>query len=329
MKSLSPLRRLFGTGALLAILVTSSAAFADPAPNADFQKGLAAFDKRDYPAAVESFRRAYAADPRELHLWNLALAEAKTKQFIQAYKHLLALRAGPKLDADHEQKFPMLFTAVKNGLVGVTIDAPIGSTVSIDNDAVGIAPLAEPIYVTPGETHVADAHHDGKRGSERIAPFPAGSSTGIVLKFPAPPPAVPPLAKPTAVQSAKAPGAAPSYGVRNALVAGQAGLAVVALGAGIFFNVQASDAGERASQIRTEGTCTAPSAPGCTALKEQVERNHDGHTAGIVFYAASGALALGAAATYLLWPRASSQTTAWAAPALDGRGGSVGFLRRF
>lgn len=95
MKPLSTLRRLIGTGALLAVLFASSAALADPMPNPDFQKGLAAFDKRDYPAAVESFRRAYATDPQEAHLWNLALAEAKAKQFIQAYKHLLIIRAGP------------------------------------------------------------------------------------------------------------------------------------------------------------------------------------------------------------------------------------------
>jgi hypothetical protein len=124
---------------------------------ARFEEGLERVKSGDFDAARLSFAQAYTVLRRPAILWNLALAEEKTGHAIDALGHFKQVVR----DADATPSDREVAQRHAAGLMArtghIAVEAPPGATLIVDGEPRDvIAPLAEPLDVTPGH-HVIEA----------------------------------------------------------------------------------------------------------------------------------------------------------------------------
>jgi hypothetical protein len=318
----------FATALLLAPASARAADKSTREAEARFQDGLARVKSHDFEAARLSFAQAYAVLHRPQILWNLALAEEKTDHLVEALQHFRGVAADATAGADraNAQRHVDSLAALTGH---IDVKAPPGAQVSIDGSTTFTAPLMVPIDVVPGR-HVVDADVSvGPRSIPiEVAEGQVARVTFGALDAPAAAPAPPPPA-PAAEASAPAhetphdepaPAPEPSSSARTITTASLGGAAVVALGLGIYFGLQSRS---QASTVNSFGSqhasdyCAVPSpATGttCTQWNNAYQaQNRDGVISDVA-YGVGAALAVGAVATWFLWPRGSHGNAAWVLP---------------
>ncbi len=112
-------------------------------------------------------------------------------------------------------------------------------------------------------------------------------------------------------------------------------LGVAGVGTGAVLMLVAGSHKKKAENLSAElpgdSACVGPSPDArCEELQTRLEKLDSNHNAGVVGYAVGGTLLVGAVATYLLWPKPSSEK-AWARPFFEyeGDGGWQLGLRGF
>jgi hypothetical protein len=305
MISSSGLRGLRGPIAIAMIVVfsasTAGAQGTRPTPaeatseaRTHFDRGVVFYDESDYAAALVEFKRAYTLAPTWQVLFNIGQAYFQIRNYAQALVTLSRF-----LDEGQDRVPEARRTTVEAeradlanrvGHANIQSNRP-GATITIDDDEVGVTPLAAPILVSVGLRKVK-AVAPGKAPVEEEVSVSAGDTVDVRLEFPedSPPAAPSPVmlvAPRTAVS--ETPVRTPSANRAPAVAAFGVALAGAAVGA-VFGVITLRD------KSRLDGECTEKACnPGSQHDIDAASR--DGTISTIAF----GATALGAVVGVVLW----------------------------
>lgn len=140
-----------------------------------FEDGVKLYREGHYEEARVKFKAAYGLKKRPSILLNLARAELQTKRPLDAAAHFRELIAMPDAKAEDRDDAKAGLADARKLLGVVAIDAPDGSTVTIDGEARGTTPM-EPIDVAAGGHSFTVKAPSGKVTTEKVTLF-AGQTT--------------------------------------------------------------------------------------------------------------------------------------------------------
>jgi hypothetical protein len=202
---------------LLAILAQASPPTGDPQAKAQAQallgQGTKLYQQGDVADALEKFQAAYAAFPSPKLMFNIGQANrdlSRPVEALEAFEKFLvgAVDASPEMVADARKSVAQL--QKKLGRIQVDCESA-GAEVSVDGKSVGVAPLPELIWVTPGR-HQVTAKHASAAPAIEDADVTAGSVSTVTMRL-----------IPVAVSAATpAPKAAPAFDLQAATPPGSA-----------------------------------------------------------------------------------------------------------
>jgi hypothetical protein len=313
-------RRTFCVIAMaMSVLTTAEAATAQTEVQSEatsrFQEGVQRFKSGDYEGAVVSFEQAWALVHDEQFLWNQALSELNAGRNLDALKHLEQCRSVPGVTASHLAQIDAAVREARSRLTLLAIRAPEGSTVTVDGQRVGTAPLGDPIAVDPSQAHTVSATMDGAQDVRSVIPHSPGSLE-VVLVPPAPP-RVPAVA-PASLAPAPPPHAGIDpvrVGVSGTLLAGGIATGIVALVFGVRSTSEENDANAiraqfQASTMNSTSYCVGSTDPRCRALAADNQNCASDHNTSIATGVTAGVLVAGSVATWFLWPHAQAKSIA-------------------
>jgi hypothetical protein len=149
-----------------------------------FKEGVQYFDQKQYDKSRAAFLQAYALKRHPAVLLNLAQSELRSNHEADAAKHFAQYLREAKDATDAERQ------AAESGLssakavvaeVTVNVDED-GATVAVDGNPEGQAPLAGPVYLSPG-SHTLTAKKEGREASAQVnATAGQSSSTSLRVK---------------------------------------------------------------------------------------------------------------------------------------------------
>jgi hypothetical protein len=263
---------------------------------------------------------AYRLRPDASLLVNLAASELKSDHPVDALRHLRAYLADPHGDANVKQAIQSDMLPRAMAATGhLIIHFPAGARVTVDNQVVPAAPDATAATddVMPG-AHSVDVWSAGATMHQSVE-VKAGDSIDVrAVPEASPPPAAAAVAPPPVentpasqddadrLQSGWTTGRFVSLG----LLVGGAALA----GVGTYFALDASSKLHQADDLvanqlgGSTSACSSGGAPSACQTAADLHSTFDRDT-GLAtgFFVAGGALAVGAAVTFLLWPRPSHE----------------------
>jgi hypothetical protein len=335
------------------LAVSSSTAHADDKATreaeARFNEGLTRVKNKDYEAARLSFEQAYAVLHRPLILWNLALSEEKTGRPVDALVHFRQVARDAPSDADRANAKKHV-DALLQEVARIDVQAPAGATVVLDGaDALGTAPLAEPVDVMPGHHVVGATFASGTAKTSDVeavagltahvafAADPAAPASAAATVVPAPAAAtatpsssdVQPILAAAPADTAQTP---PSFWTPRTITAtALVGVAAVAVGFGAYFGIES-----QSNKSTVEGYQRAYGNSGCVPVTPGAmvpaacggawsnavnAQNRDADISNALYFAA-GAFAVGAGVSWFFWPKPKHVASAWIAPEVgQGRAG--------
>jgi len=146
--------------ALLALLAQASGPTVDPQAKVKAQgllnEGSRLYGEGDYAGALDKFNAAYAAYPSPKLMFNIGQADrdlGRPVEALQAFEKFLAgaLDATPATTTEARASLAEL----REKLGRIRIDCATADTeVSIDGKSMGLTPLTEPVWATPGRHQV-------------------------------------------------------------------------------------------------------------------------------------------------------------------------------
>ncbi|WP_437735850.1 PEGA domain-containing protein [Sorangium sp. So ce1335] len=300
-----------------------------------FQDGVKAAKAGKWADAHAAFLAAWSLKPHYQIASNLGVACLKVGKPRDAAEYLARyLREAPATKVNERQLAEASLQEARSKVAAVTVQvAPEGAEVIVDGATVGRAPLADPVFLDPGQ-HEVGAKLDGYTPQTRPIAATAGGTTTVVLDLsrkpepaavrPAPGPRVPPTP------------AASGDGGRTAVLVGGGIAAGAAVIAGVAFtlvaNGKASDAEEkyRAPELAGGGdsSCWKPVEPGleqpCDRLNELVHGEYLFRNVAMWSFIGGGAVALGTLGYYLLAsPPSEPRDQVRASPFVTPGGGGV------
>jgi hypothetical protein len=189
---------------LLAILAQASPSAGDPQAKAQAQallgQGTKLYQQGDVAGALEQFNAAYAAYASPKLMFNIGQANRDLRRPVEALEAFERFLVGtadapPEMIADARKSVAQL----QEKLGRIRIDCEVaGAEVSVDGKSVGLAPLPDPIWATPGRHQVTAKHASTAPALEDVA-VTAGSVSTVTMRMPS-------LAAPVAVAPKTAPG---------------------------------------------------------------------------------------------------------------------------
>jgi hypothetical protein len=290
------------------------------------------FGKRgEYRKAKASLSAAWAL----IRTWeiavNLGSAEMRLGQYRDAAEHLSwGIRDGTKKVGETYAPLAKAKTLLAEatahvGQIKLLADEP-GAAIFVDEEVVGRSPLAEPLFLDPGDHIITARPANPERTSlklevrvqpgdalERYLRFSTGSTSDTKAD--------------EGVDTARTSAHVPRANVlepRNIVPMSLGGLTAVSAGIALAFTIKASAANGAATDwaLRTGGNCDNPS-PACTGLADARERRNDANRIANVAWVGAGVFGVATLATVLFWPKASSSTSSASlrvAPRDDMRG---------
>jgi len=173
---------------LLAILAQASPPTGDPQTKAQAQtllgQGTKLYQLGDVAGALEKFNAAYAAYPSPKLMFNIAQANrdlGRPVEALEAFQRFLAgaADASPETVADVRKSVAEL----QRKLGRIQIDCETaGAEIGLDGKYVGVAPLPDLIWATPGR-HQVTAKHASAAPAIEDAEVTAGSMTTVTMRL--------------------------------------------------------------------------------------------------------------------------------------------------
>ena len=192
---------------LLSLLAQLSPPVADPQAKARAQslltEGSALYEKGDYAGALEKFNAAYASYPSPKLMFNIGQADrdlSRPVEALEAFEKFLASNTGaaPETIADARKSVAEL----RDKLGRIRIDCEtLGAEVNVDGKSVGLTPLPDLVWATPGRHQITASHENTIPALEDVD-VTAGSVGTVTLRLR-------PLAIPVAAEPAPEPMAVP------------------------------------------------------------------------------------------------------------------------
>jgi hypothetical protein len=306
----------------------------NPTPAA-FEAGLALAKQDKIELARAMFRVAWERGRLPKALFNLGRCDQLLGHHADAENELRAYRRLPAATPELSE-IARKYLAEIEPLVGhVTVDASVDALV-IDAKRSPLEALRDPVAVAPG------VHAFELRQGAREDKFSAELKAGETLKLPRAPEAIAPPVPPKVAplppdpkgpEKPKPAEPQSDFPIARTLVT--AGIGLGAVGLAIGGVVTAGDARSHrdaaAASIASLPSygCNTPSAA-CSRAQDERAAQDSSRTTSIILYIASGALAAGAVATWLLWPSPRGKTTGiWISPAVAPSAGGVNVVGRF
>jgi PEGA domain-containing protein len=192
------MRPLVASLLLASIAAAQDAAVREEARNL-LHEGNSLYDKGDFPAALDRFRRAYAKLPSPKILLNIGTTLrriGKEGEAAEAYE-LYLRRIGPEVPADKRAQVGAVLHEIDEKLGRIRIEVNVeGASVRLDGEAKGVSPLGHSVRVDPG-IHRAEAERDGYQPDMGEIEVEAGQERLIFLRLrEVPPPVVEPVPPP-------------------------------------------------------------------------------------------------------------------------------------
>lgn len=332
--------RLLGAlagGIVLALVVTWTApAAAQPPPESMnraawqlYQDGVKALSQSRWAEACDAFLGAWVLERRGAIAGSLGACEYKLGRHRDAAEHLAIYVREIQEDktataAQRDAAQAAYYDArAKVGAVPVVV-SPNGAAVLVDGKEVGTAPLADPVFLEPGE-HLIEARRKGYTAKKATVVAKAGGMEPLTLWLD------PAAAAPVRRDAAMA-GTRPEE--RSWMpVAVLGATSAVGLGVAVGLTAAANGASDDAEAQRDRlvqigGRCvdTPPAyVDSCSELSRRTSRTETLGNAARIAYIASGALAVSAVAV-ALWPRRSTGTTVRVSALADVGAGAGGVV---
>ena len=278
-------------------------------PEALFAEGRRLYKEDKFEEAYEAYKRAFELRESYDIAGNLGNVEVKLGRFKDAVKHLRYVldKLPPSLDADKRERVrektqKRIDEAMEHVAIAEISTDPPGATVTVDGEAVGKTPLAEPLYLDKGK-HTVTVELVGYQTLKRDIDLPAGSEKSFAMSL-------------TKVGEAAPATDDEEGGGPNWIVVGSGlGVGAAAVGVGIaLVAVAGSKGGDREALAATLGSssaCSGASPPAqCAELQTLSDDELTFRGAGIGLLVGGGAL-LAAAGIYALLPASSGDEGAW------------------
>ncbi len=190
------------TTMLLGAYAPALRAAPDAAPSASamaeakmrYDRGLKLYDEGNYDAARVEMQRAYELAPTYRILYNLGLVHRQLNDYaasLKAFQQYL-VEGAKKIDAKRRAEVEKYVTDLKSHVAMVTIEVDkAGAEVSIDEAAIGTAPLAEPVMVNAGKRRIS-ARLPGRPPETKVVTVAGGDAVTVKLELGEPTPDKPP-----------------------------------------------------------------------------------------------------------------------------------------
>ena len=282
---------------LLAIVAQTSPLTADPQAKAQAQtllgQGTKLYEQGDVAGALEKFNAAYAAYASPKLMFNIGQCNrdlSRPVEALEAFEKFLASAAdaSPEMAADARKSVAQL--QKKLGRIQIDCETA-GAEVSVDGKSVGLAPLPDPIWATPGHHQVTAKHASAALAIEDVD-VTAGSVSTVTVRLA-------PLAVPVAAPAAKA---APDFDLQTRSHPSGASegwwlgrkWTWVAAGSTVLLAVGAITAGtlmdSKFDSLRSSCGAGNPARPGCT--QSQIDSVSSRETMANVFWGLAAAAAV-------------------------------------
>jgi hypothetical protein len=306
----------------------SAVAVGDDADGELLRRGTDAFGRKEYDDARVALGQAYALSSKAATLLKLGLAELQSGHAVDATKHLReylthAEEPADKLEAVRTKWLPRAVSQTAS----LDVTAPAGAEVLVDGVVQGSAPLGS-IVIGEGSHEVTS--RQGTLVETQTVVAKAGVAVEVHFQrvSDAIPAAIGPQGPDGEAQDRPSSGASRAKWIT---VIGLGSGAVAAFGVGIGFAVASNNSADQARTLSGQlnamnaPSCNTASAPaGCGALSQAIQSTNADHGLAIGFEVAGGVLALGSAATWLLWHPAKQQTgRVQMQPMLNARGAGL------
>lgn len=135
-----------------------------------FRRGVGLYRDADYVAALVEFKRAYELAPNYRVLYNLGQTSRELKDYasaLTAYQRYLD-EGGKKIGRGRRQEVEKAVDDLLDRVGKLTITTNVeGAEIQIDDEVVGVTPLAEPVVVNIGKRRVG-ASLDGHVPARRV-----------------------------------------------------------------------------------------------------------------------------------------------------------------
>ncbi|MBX3181175.1 MAG: tetratricopeptide repeat protein [Polyangiaceae bacterium] len=142
-----------------------------------FQEGVAFYDAKEYAKARASFLQAYAIKKHPSVLLNLAQSELRSGHEADAAQHFdQFLRENPSAAEVERQEAERGLAAALTRVHALTVTAPAGAQLFVDNEPVGTAPLESRLFLAPG-SRLLEARQGGEITNATISAVAGGQGT--------------------------------------------------------------------------------------------------------------------------------------------------------
>jgi hypothetical protein len=151
---------------------------------ASFQQGVDLFHEGNFEAALAEFRKAYVTAPSYRLLYNIAQAYFEVHDYVNAlktYQQYLA-DGGAEIAASRRAQVQEATEKLQSRIAYLEIQVDVaGAEVSVDDVAVGISPLPNPVAVNPGSRRLS-AVKAGLAAAKTIT-VAGGDHINLALEF--------------------------------------------------------------------------------------------------------------------------------------------------
>jgi hypothetical protein len=166
-----------------------------------FEDGLKLYKAGKAEEARVKFKAAYGLKKRPSIVLNLAHTELDTKRYVEAAFHFREALGLPGLDKDDQDNARAGIADARKNLGVVNIDAPAGTTLTIDGE-VHAGAFTDGVEVLPGAHTVQLKGTDGKESVDKIQVV-AGGTVTVRLRAGAAPKTEPPKTEPPKTEPPK------------------------------------------------------------------------------------------------------------------------------
>jgi hypothetical protein len=290
-------------------------------------KGNKAFKEGRFADAEQAYREAFALKKGYDIAGNLGAAELAQGKRREAAQHLaFTLRMFPLTgEPALREQMTKAYEQCRGEVSALHVEASVkGAQILVDGAPVGEAPLADDVFVEPGE-HTVEARLDGFTSAPRRVRAPKGAATRVEL-------ALTPVVVP--VQESLPPVVPDEPPKRRSFIPGVAlgAVAAVGIGGGVAFLAMSSGkksaAASTRGQILGSGGSCVPSAANydggrCPSLQSGLGASDTFQGVAVGAFIAGGLAAAGTAA-YFLWPSRPARPTGYELQVTPVFGASAG-----
>lgn len=150
-----------------------------------FRRGVKLYRDADYVAALVEFKRAYELAPNYRVLYNLGQTSRELKDYasaLNAYQGYLD-EGGKKIARDRKREVEKAVEDLLDRVGKLTITTNVeGAEIQIDDEVIGVSPLAEPVVVNIGKRRVG-ASLEGHVPSRRVVEVAGRDALDVELNL--------------------------------------------------------------------------------------------------------------------------------------------------